>query len=73
MQTLCYVRNDNILSEYGQWQIFITFFLALVIKTQSLGEDQAIYELLDVFLILVNLGLVFLIAKLIFGKYLDAI
>ena len=60
--------SDNTLAEIGQYQIFFTFFAALIIQNDLMGPVW--YEGIGVFLILANMGVVLYCFNLESGDHL---
>jgi hypothetical protein len=61
--------SDNTLAEIGQYQIFFTFFSALIIQNELL--DKVWDEIIGVFLVMVNMGVVFYCFHLESADHID--
>lgn len=45
---------DNVMAEFGLYQVFFTFFSVYVLRQRSIGENESVYYFLDSLTVLVN-------------------
>jgi len=50
--------GENVLSELGQWQIFITYLCAYIFRLGSFDDFPTVYQIISVFLIISNMTVI---------------